>query len=190
MSQVSLIVCSGFHPPEATQQLIADLSWVASDRPSGPVSDHRLSIHSHPDLALSHQPLAPLSGRTLRQMLQELANPVMFLAFSAGCLAAASAARYWHYQSPNQVLALFAVDGWGVPLAEPYPVHRLSHDRFTHLTSAGQGEHFYADPAVDHLRLWQRPSQVSGIATPGQSPTNAAAFLNHWMAHYCNQLLI
>lgn len=186
MSQVSLIVCNGFHPPEATQQLIADISYPASDRPHRPLSDPRLSIHSHPDPSC-RQLLAPLSSRSLRRMLQEIADPVIFLAFSAGCLAAAGAARHRHYQSSGQVLALFAIDGWGIPLAEPYPVHRLSHDRFTHLTSAGPGEHFYADPAVDHLRLWQRPSQVAGMATPSQSRMTAAAFLNGWIAHYCDQ---
>ncbi|HEY9879985.1 MAG TPA: hypothetical protein V6D29_16140 [Leptolyngbyaceae cyanobacterium] len=91
-------------------------------------------------------------------------QPVVFLAFSAGCVGAIAAAHHWHYLG-GTVGAFFAVDGWGVPLAAPFPVHRLSHDRFTHDTSRflGSGHtDFYADPAVSHLELWKRFSQVQG----------------------------
>ncbi|PSN18907.1 hypothetical protein C7271_10085 [filamentous cyanobacterium CCP5] len=178
MAQVSLIICSGFHDPEATQQLMADLGrYLPGDRRS-------LSVYVHPTPADGIW--APIATRSLRQRLDSILEPIIFLAFSAGVLTAASVARHRHYQTPGQVLALFAVDGWGVPLSEPFPVHRLSHDHFTHITSAGRcGDHFYADPAVDHLQLWQRPSLTTGLALPSQTPTTAAEFITGWLAHYC-----
>jgi len=44
----------------------------------------------------------------------------------------------------------------GVPLVGNFPIHRLSHDYFTHWSSAvlGSGnDSFYADPPVEHLEM-------------------------------------
>lgn len=95
-------------------------------------------------------------------------SPLTFLAFSAGCVAAASVAHYW-VQQGGRVNSIIAVDGWGVPLVGPFQVHRLSHDFLTHAMTAsarpGQA-HFYAAPAVPHLKLWQDPDRVAGWGLP------------------------
>lgn len=132
---------------------------------------------------------APLSGYQIRQHLlaswEDLpaqaalsAIRLYFLAFSAGCLGAIAAAHHWHCQG-GSVGALLALDGWGVALAAPFPISRLSHDRFTHDTSrllGSQGLDFYADPPVSHLDLWRQPSQVEGwqVVQPRNQLTHKA----------------
>ncbi|NJK53546.1 MAG: hypothetical protein HC936_13370 [Leptolyngbyaceae cyanobacterium SU_3_3] len=57
------------------------------------------------------------------------------------------------------------MDGWGVPLGGDFPIYRVSHDRFTHWSSAwwvAGLDSFYADPAVAHLDLWRSPQTVQG----------------------------
>lgn len=115
-------------------------------------------------------------------------SSLTFLAFSAGCVAAASVAHYW-VQQGGSVDSIIAVDGWGVPLVGPFRVHRLSHDFLTHAMTASATPchaHFYAAPAVPHLQLWRDPAQVagwglppSGASGPPHSPvaTTALSFL-------------
>ncbi|MBD2258925.1 hypothetical protein [Pseudanabaena sp. FACHB-2040] len=128
-------------------------------------------------------PWSVLSGYQVRQFLAAalgVTDPelrqaapavnLFFLSFSAGCLGAVAAARHW-YALGGSVGALFAVDGWGVALAEPFPVYRLSHDRFTHETSAllgSQHTDFYADPPVSHLDLWRSPHEALGWQVVGK----------------------
>lgn len=181
-----LIVCSGFHAAGYTDALLADMAqypiwqtlhvWRSLTVLSG--SELRCSLELDLGLPQGNRPSPPL----------------IFLAFSAGCVAAVSVARYWQVQG-GRVLALLAVDGWGVPLVAPFPVHRLSHDAFTHTTSAFLGtgqQNFYADPSVSHLQLWQQPSQVWGWQTkmgqPATAPdqrTTAGDCLANWLAGYC-----
>lgn len=173
MTETTFFICGGVNAPENTQQMIANMvQYPAFNLPTRQVQ-----------LAIS--PLEIFSIPRLWSAMECPAGPAIFLAFSAGCIAAVGAARHWHHHG-GQVLGLFAVDGWGVPLMESFPVHRLSHDRFTHLTSTlpGLGTHFYADPAVAHLKIWQVPSQVHGLSTPHGETTTAARFLADWIEHY------
>ncbi|MBD0333862.1 MAG: hypothetical protein ICV62_00085 [Cyanobacteria bacterium Co-bin13] len=167
-----LIICPGFHEAALTQSLLDSLT-------SNPVFQG-LSTQVMPTQA---SPWAVLSGYQVRQFLVAalgISDPdlsratsalnLFFLSFSAGCLGAVAAARHWHALGGN-VGALFAVDGWGVALAEPFPVYRLSHDRFTHETSVllgSQQVNFYADPPVSHLDLWRHPHQASGWQVVGR----------------------
>ena len=103
------------------------------------------------------------------------APPVVVIGFSAGVVGAAGAAAVWNQtraeqsvQSPlpigGKVARLIAVDGWGVPVLG-VPVTRISHDRFTHMSSLllGAGDvNFYADPPVAHLDLWRSPEAAQG----------------------------
>lgn len=123
------------------------------------------------------------SGADLEGTASEGAPPALIIwAFSAGGVGAAALATHWQ-RHRGPVLGLLLVDGWGVPRDPEVPVYRLSHDRTTHDTSRwlGAGDiDFYADPAVPHLHLWQRPQSVVGWAVaPGQAkqPTTAADFL-------------
>jgi hypothetical protein len=201
MSPVALVVCGGLHPPGWTAQILATIA-----------ADERLSQLPVVTFCPS-SPLAVLSARSLRQQLDArlvTPNPALIIwAFSAGCVGAAALANHWHrYRNP--VLALFLVDGWGVPWSGIAPLHRLSHDRFTHTTSRwlGQGTaDFVATPAVPHPRLWQSPQTVLGepgnfslggefprgeepdtVAFPGPGERweglSAADFLCGWSRYY------
>ncbi|MGK7931703.1 MAG: hypothetical protein AB4041_09750 [Microcystaceae cyanobacterium] len=89
---------------------------------------------------------------------------LIFIAFSAGCVAAIGTALILDKLYHN-INALIAFDGWGVPLVANFPIYRVSHDYFTHWSSQLLGigvVNFYADPDVDHLDLWGNPQQVKG----------------------------
>ncbi|NJO19264.1 MAG: hypothetical protein HC838_03205, partial [Spirulinaceae cyanobacterium RM2_2_10] len=93
-------------------------------------------------------------------------------------------------QRGGRVAALIAVDGWGVPDLGATPLYRLSHDHFTHWSSAllGAGAAgFWAEPAVEHLQLWRSPQTISGWCEwrPGwRSRSTAADFLRQLLDQY------
>lgn len=97
--------------------------------------------------------------------------PLVFICFSAGVVGGLGAAYEWQSQG-GRVKAFLALDGWGMPIFANFPIYRLSHDYFTHWSSAllGMGkDSFYADPAITHLDLWQKPSNTMGwwVKSPG-----------------------
>jgi hypothetical protein len=202
MSQIVLVICSGFHPRSYTAQI---LTVIAMD----PLLSQVPVITAN-----TSSPLAPLSGQVLRQTIEQSlpaaavtysarqAWPELIIwAFSAGCLGATSLAHYWQrYRAP--VRALFWVDGWGIPWGGVAPLHRLSHDGITHITTGCLGRQktsFVATPAVSHLRLWQSPQTVLGqhlgdasalgTANLAQSSQDlsAAKFLCGWTRHYMTE---
>lgn len=160
----SLIICPGVHATRWTQDFVAQL--VGADRALAP------RIHVSPVA-----PTLAWSGYPLRRWLTAAfpipaRSPLTFVAFSAGCVAAAAIAHYWGQQG-GRVERVIALDGWGVPLGGPFPVQRLSHDFLTHLTTTGPAPnqaHFYGDPAVPHGHLWRYPAQVSGWMVPPRHP--------------------
>ncbi len=109
-------------------------------------------------------------------------TPIMVIAFSAGVAGAIPALNAWQLQG-GKVGGLLAIDGWGVPAVGNFPIYRLSHDYFTHWSSAllGTGEvNFYADPPVEHLEIWRSPHTCRGwqVNSTGQSlPTTALEFI-------------
>ncbi len=119
-------------------------------------------------------------------------KPIVFISFSAGVVGAIAAACTWQ-QLGGQVKAFIALDGWGVPLFGNFPIHRLSHDYFTHWTSALLGQSsdsFYADPPVEHLQLWNQPRTTRGYQLTGNNfslprkSTTAAEFILHLYQRY------
>lgn len=123
-----------------------------------------------------------------------LEKPLVFISFSAGVAGAIGAAWGWQLLG-GTVKAFLAFDGWGVPLYGSFPIHRVSHDYFTHWSSAllGAGEDsFYAEPAVDHLNLWRSPHTCTGWwvhsrvkGKPEQRTyTTAAQFVNQLLQVY------
>lgn len=90
-------------------------------------------------------------------------SPLVFIGFSAGVIGAIASATV-QQQLGHPVLGLIALDGWGVPLVGHFPIYRLSHDEFTHQTTAHWGGErcFYADPPVAHLSLWGTSGSVTG----------------------------
>lgn len=107
----------------------------------------------------------------------------MVIAFSAGVAGAIPALNLWQLQG-GKVAGLLAIDGWGVPAVGNFPIYRLSHDYFTHWSSAllGTGEvNFYADPPVEHLEIWRSPHTCLGWQVNSSNsqrlPTTALEFI-------------
>jgi hypothetical protein len=214
---MSLIICPGMHSPALTESLLADLdaanqtsstariqySIFPSDRYPPYSAFHILeTLHEwlgkpgqsseQPDQISSDS--VPTSSRSSSSNLS-----LVFLSFSAGVVGAIGAARTWQ-RSGGEIKAFIAVDGWGVPLRGDFPLYRLSHDFFTHWSSAPLGTttaSFYADPPVPHLELWRSPYTAYGYQIAGgeRSPfpvpddidqhyTTAATFLNNLLAHH------
>ncbi len=196
---VAIVVVGGIHPPGYTANL---LRAVAADSVLS-----RVPMLVYPD----RQPLTVVSAHCLRDWLDHQweqewvqsqagvcpSRDVLIWSFSAGCVGAAGLAHYWQ-QYRGQVLALFAVDGWGVPLVGAYPIYRLSHDHFTHRTSQALGGgpiNFYADPPVPHLEFWGGLPTITGWQTQREvSPSahrrrlTAGDFLFHWSRHHLSDL--
>lgn len=183
-----LLVCPGFHPSELTEQFVCCIRRQ--------LSQQGIALKW---LTFPAQQYPVYSGWHVLQFLQErLENssssgmpPLIVLGFSAGVVGAIGAALGWRSQG-KPVTALIALDGWGVPLAGDFPIHRVSHDFFTHWSSAllGSGEDsFYADPGVEHLELWRSPDTATGwrlTADPIQKSarTTAANFVSDLIYHY------
>jgi len=172
------------------------LQIFPSDRYPAYSPQHLLSFlqtGDHAELRLA--PVKPSMSAAVNQH-----GPLLFIAFSAGVVGAIAAARQWQRWG-GQVKALLALDGWGVPLYGGFPIHRLSHDHFTHWSSAllgGGPESFYAEPAVPHQELWRSPHCVQGwwvqSEPQGWLPrqpldqtrqfTTAAEAMHHWLIRY------
>lgn len=195
MDNRALLICGGLHPVQDTEAMLA----IAHQDPV---------LSQHPILHLgASEPLSCLSAHALRQAFDRAwssrhpratteAPAIILWAFSAGCVGATALAQHWHrYRRP--VLAIFLVDGWGVPWGGDSPLHRLSHDDFTQATSGylGAGHaSFVARPAVPHLHLWRNPEAVMGQQIMTHQPDeatpdlpdhlSAADFLCGWSRHY------
>ena len=192
-----LVICPGVHEPKLTECFLAGLSgiWeVAADRQNQQIlnSVKVFPAHKHP----------PFSAIDILHFLcsEDLAGEsLVFVSFSAGVAGAIGAAWMWQ-QMGGKVAAFFALDGWGVPLGGNFPIHRLSHDRFTHWSSAiigSGGDSFYADPAIAHLDLWREPQtaqgwQISQTADRIETtkPATAATFLVHLLKQYGVQSVV
>ncbi|WP_414529784.1 hypothetical protein [Nodularia chucula] len=158
---MSIIICPGMHEARLTEHFISE---CLSSNSQGFTAKTLGEI-----LVFSGESLLTLSSihilQFLRDRLQhELKSPVIFISFSAGVVGAIGAASAWQILG-GKVIAFIAIDGWGVPLAGNFPIHRMSHDYFTHWSSAllgGGSENFYAEPAVEHLSMWRSPQLVKG----------------------------
>ena len=182
-----VVLCPGVHAPSLTQEFLAAIQaqqTALADYWVYPTQDYPAYSSLHL-VQFLHDRSATGSAA------DRLKRSVLFVGFSAGVAAAIGAGLAWQLLG-GQVRALIAVDGWGVPLTANFPCHRLSHDYFTHWSSAvlGQGaDSFYADPPVAHLDLWRSPHLASGWqssaidAIPSQY-TDAASFLTALIQRY------
>jgi hypothetical protein len=153
---MTLVLCPGIHDPQLTQAFWQAIQNTASN------SLREAKVHTVND-AKSWAFSAMHVLQFLRQTVLR-SEPLIFVCFSAGVVGGIGAAWAWQQQG-GAVRAFLAIDGWGVPLLGSFPIYRLSHDRFTHLTSQplGMGQHpFYADPGVGHLDFWRSPDQAWG----------------------------
>ncbi|MEA5502602.1 hypothetical protein VB735_05670 [Halotia wernerae UHCC 0503] len=181
------MICPGIHEPALTQSFIS--GWLDSSTDSSKCQNI---------VVFPGQGLLALSSLHILQFLRDrlgdkLESPVVFISFSAGVVGAITAAWKWQLLG-GDVKAFIAIDGWGVPLWGNFPIHRLSHDYFTHWSSAllGSGQNnFYAQPPVDHLSLWRSPQTVKGWwidasinIPPLQVRLSAAEFLHLLVKRY------
>jgi len=158
---MSIIICPGIHQPDLSESFRVELSDLISH---SSVSQKPANILVYPG-----QDFLVLSAFHILQFLRDrkslqLKSPIIFISFSAGVVGAIGAAYLWQLLG-GHVKAFIAIDGWGVPLEANFPIHRMSHDYFTHWSSCllGSGQdNFYAQPAVDHLSMWKSPQTVQG----------------------------
>ena len=173
---MKLIICPGIHPPELTESFVAGLQLdricQSEDILIVPAKDYPVYSGWHilqfvrdqlPTCPPAHPPTCPL----------------IFISFSAGVVGAIAAGTAWRRMG-GTVKAFIALDGWGVPLFGDFPIYRVSHDEFTHWSSAllGSGEEsFYADPGVGHLELWRAPQTARGwwVKREGERELSTAA---------------
>jgi hypothetical protein len=174
-----LLICPGIHDPQLTRQFLDDLTggerWI----------DRHLDCLVFPAWDYPAYSALHILHFLDRETTRDDDRAIAWIAFSAGVVGAIGAAWGWQALG-GTVKGAIALDGWGVPLYGNFPIYRLSHDRFTHWSSAllGPGRaSFYADPAVDHLQLWRSPATVAGYAvenddcTAKQRRTTALDFL-------------
>ncbi len=181
------IICPGFHDPVLTTDF---LNAVYPNWRSREELGYLLIYPTQRKLAYDAVKIIDFLQYSLAARADINNIPLTFVGFSAGVVGAMGAAYLWQLQG-GHVKAAIALDGWGVPVLGSFPVYRISHDYFTHWTSAllGHGlESFWADPAVEHLELWRAPGCVKGwwlSPTPSGKqtalPATAKQVLVHWL---------
>jgi hypothetical protein len=180
---MKIIICPGIHPQKLTDNFVANLEIDADF------------------LVLPTQEYLPYSAWDIYRWLEkQLSDPsqitenLLFIAFSAGVVGGLGAAIAWQMKVGN-IRGFFAIDGWGVPLVANFPLYRLSHDYFTHWSSAmlGRLKHsFYCDPPVEHLDLWRSPDTAWGWYVVDNSfkiRCSAATYLQNTIAAEQNLIL-
>lgn len=156
---MNIVICPGIHDLELTQNFLEKLQLSKNSNQFSSTTAQILIFPAQDYPAYSAIHIVEF----LQSQIYDIESPVVFISFSAGVVGAMGAALTWQLLG-GKVKTLIAIDGWGVPLLG-IPIHRLSHDYFTHWSSAllGAGkDSFYADPAVDHLELWQSPNICRG----------------------------
>ena len=159
-NQPTIIICPGIHEPALTESFILGLlEQSAQGTIQNPVN-----ILVFPGEGLSALSAFHILGFLHEHLRNRLESSVVFISFSAGVVGAIGAACSWQLLY-GQVKAFIAIDGWGMPLGGSFPIHRMSHDYFTHWSSCllgGGHNNFYASPPVDHLSMWRSPQTVQG----------------------------
>lgn len=158
MPKLPVVICQGFHDGALTERLVRSLPVFTQPYIVDTTTVSPFKVHQWLERTFGN-----------RDAAAQL--PLVGIGFSAGVVGLAGALGLWKHQG-GKVARLIAVDGWGVPVVG-LPVVRLSHDRFTHLSTLpldAVGEllgdaskvNFYADPSVDHLDLWGDPEAANG----------------------------
>jgi hypothetical protein len=187
---MSIVICPGIHDPALTHSFLSGWLEQGGERSQIPASVNILVAPTEGYLAISPFHILQFLHARLQNRLE---SPVVFISFSAGVVGAIVAAHQWQLCG-GHIKAFIAIDGWGVPLGGNFPIHRMSHDYFTHWSSCllGSGENnFYADPAVDHLEMWRAPQTVQGYwvdsdsdSKPLKESLTAAEFLHRLAKRY------
>ena len=155
MSQSNLIVCPGIHSPELTASFVRGIGKNLKEKQC-----LILPTEKYPP----YNPIAIDRWLKTHHPFPKISPPLSFIAFSAGVVGSIGTAIAWQLQG-GKIELFIAFDGWGMPLAGNFPIYRISHDYFTHWSSrllGGGKSGFYADPALEHLELWQFPDTCNG----------------------------
>ena len=168
---MNLVICPGIHSSQLTHNFIQDLqcSNIGAD-----------SIFIFPTEKYPAYSALNITCWLKRSLSSPQNSPeLIFITFSAGVVGGIGAANVWQKQG-GKIKAFIALDGWGVPLVGDFPIYRLSHDFFTHWSSAilGTGDTgFYCEPPVEHLDLWRSAQQCWGwqVISPGYKIRCSAA---------------
>jgi hypothetical protein len=158
---MSIVICPGIHEPSLTENFISKCLFSASESLEAEKHGKILIFPGHGLLALSSLHILHFLSHGLQD---DPKSPIILISFSAGVLGAMGAACAWQILG-GKIKAFIAIDGWGVPLWGDFPIHRLSHDYFTHWSSSllgGGHRNFYAEPPVEHLSMWRWPELVKG----------------------------
>ncbi|MCP6757248.1 MAG: hypothetical protein NHB32_00440 [Fischerella sp. CENA71] len=187
---MSIIICPGIHTQDLTENFITAWRDLVVHSLQSPDSVNILVYPAEVFSSLSAFHILEFLHKHLGDRLE---SPLIFICFSAGVVGAIAAASAWQLLG-GKIKAFIAIDGWGVPLWGNFPIHRMSHDYFTHWSSKllGGGENnFYADPAVEHLEMWRSPQTVQGWSvdssfreSPSPQSLTAAEFLHQLLVRY------
>lgn len=190
---MNVFICPGIHSSELTASFVRGCEFLLSANLRGNISENLriFPAEGYKNLSTFH----------ILRFLQECygnprsALPLVLIGFSAGNVGTIGAAWGWQMLG-GRVRAVIAVDSWGVPLVGNFPIHCLSHDRFTHDTALlfHRQEDFYADPPVEHLELWRSPANVTGwvvnskTEVPRSRYLSAAQFLHILLKRYIDEI--
>ena len=166
---MTIIICPGVHSPELTDRFIQSLEL-----------ENYLVL---PTENLPYNAIAVYQWLDRQQLSKT--RSLSFIAFSAGVVGGFGAAIAWQLQG-GKIHSFIAFDGWGMPLGGNFPIYRVSHDYFTHWSSAllGAGRGFYAEPAVEHLELWRSPDCLGWQTINSGWKTRST--LNNYLADVLN----
>lgn len=163
---MTVLICPGVHSSALTTGFLSEFESQLLSYLVLPAEQYPPYSAGH-ILAFLNQQFHRPQWRDRSQFAERAAiaeKSLLLIGFSAGVVGAIGAAWLWQ-QSGYSIKALIALDGWGVPLYGDFPIHRLSHDYFTHWSSTWlerTEDSFYADPSVDHLDLWRSPQSARG----------------------------
>ncbi|MEL6438235.1 MAG: hypothetical protein AAFQ80_03105 [Cyanobacteria bacterium J06621_8] len=172
---MTVIIIPGIHDPRLSDRLIASLQSKINQK----------------FLLLPTEEYLPYSAIAITQWLNQQplikTEALAFISFSAGVVGGYGAALAWQFQG-GKISSFIALDGWGMPLIEQFPLYRISHDYFTHWSSGilgGGARGFVADPPVSHLELWRSPDQCRGWRTVGHQLRTRC-----WLTDYLQEILV
>ncbi|MGB7417063.1 MAG: hypothetical protein WA902_22910 [Thermosynechococcaceae cyanobacterium] len=195
---IPIIICPGFHDRIWTDQFMQGIRfpnpesvWVFPAERYPACSGIHIFNFLY-DISCSSVRFNTAIDAEVRQSNAFALKPIL-IGFSAGVVGVMQAAWAWQ-QLGGSIAAIIAIDGWGVPLLNDVSCYRLSHDLFTHWSSAvlGQGcDRFYADPSIPHAKLWQHPQNAQGwwiydheSETAPKTATTAADFIHHLLRRH------
>ncbi|MEM9264838.1 MAG: hypothetical protein AAGA46_04885 [Cyanobacteria bacterium P01_F01_bin.13] len=161
---MQLLICPGYHSSDLTHAFLQSLLKVIT-----PDCLWVLPLWASP---------GALPWLLTSQQAPQQNRPLQIIAFSAGVVAMYPLVLAWHGMGGTS--RVIAVDGWGMPLLGDLEIYRMSHDRWTHDTTyfpsvAESRGYFYANPAVEHLTLWQSPHLTWGVGAIGTTPRSMTA---------------